>query len=49
MEIIKKLPKNAVYCYRDINGYDIYHTERKIYRVKAGIVKSYSRKEYNNI
>ena len=48
MEIIR-LPKNAVYDYHDINGYDIYHTERRIYRVKKGIVKSYTREEYNNI
>lgn len=49
MEIIKKLPKKAVYDYRDVNGYDIYHTERKIYRVKGNVIKSYEKKEYNNI
>ena len=48
MEIIR-LPKKAVYDYRDVNGYDIYHTGKRIYRVKKGIVKSYTREEYNNI
>lgn len=34
MKYVKKLPSSAIFDYRDVFGYDRYHTQNRIYHVK---------------
>lgn len=42
MTVIKKVPKSAIYCYRNIHGYNVYANKRFMYIEKTkGVVIRY--------